>query len=135
MNKGKVLAIDYGTRRVGIATGDLELKMAFPRTIIENKGNLLDDILGFVNELDVKLIVIGLPLNMEEGHKENPIMKDVVKLVEELEKEGLQVETVDERLSSFEAEGLTKPPKKGYNRRLDAHAAQIILQRYFDNLS
>jgi putative Holliday junction resolvase len=135
MNKGKVLAIDYGTRRVGIATGDLELKMAFPRTIIENKGDLFHDILDFVNELDVKLIVIGLPLNMEEGHKENPIMKDVVKLVEKLGKEGLQVETVDERLSSFEAEGLTKSPKKGYNRRLDAHAAQIILQRYFDNLS
>ncbi len=135
MKKGKVLAIDYGTKRVGIATGDLELKMAFPRTIIKNKGDLFHDILDFVNELDVKLIVIGLPLNMEEGHKENPIMKDVVKLVEKLEKEGLQVETVDERLSSFEAEGLTKPPKKGYNRRLDAHAAQIILQRYFDNLS
>ena len=135
MKKGKVLAIDYGTKRVGIATGDLELKMAFPRTIIENKGDLFHDILNFVNELDVKLIVIGLPLNMEEGHKENPIMKEVVSLVEKLEKEGLQVETIDERLSSFEAKDLTKDLKKGYSQRLDAHAAQIILQRYFDNLS
>jgi len=134
MKKGKVLAIDYGSKRIGIATGDLELKMAFPRDIIKNKKGILKEILDLVNELDVKLIVIGLPLNMEEGHKENPIMKDVLNLVEKFEKAGLQVETVDERLSSFEAKDLTKPEKKGYNQHLDAHAAQIILQRYFDNL-
>ncbi len=64
MKKGKVLAIDYGSKRIGIATGDLELKMAFPRDIIKNKGGILKEILDLVNELDVKLIVIGFPLNM-----------------------------------------------------------------------
>ena len=62
MNKGKVLAIDYGTKRVGIATGDLELKMAFPRTILNNKGNLFNDILELVNDLGVKLIMFNEPL-------------------------------------------------------------------------
>ena len=134
MNKGKVLAIDYGTKRVGIATGDLELKMAFPRTILNNKGNLFKDILDLVHELDVKLIIVGLPLNMKDTHAENPIMKDVLKLVDDFKLEGIEVETIDERLSSFEAKDLSVPTKKNTKHRLDAHAAQIILQRYFDNL-
>ena len=134
MNKGKVLAIDYGTKRVGIATGDLELKMAFPRTILNNQGNLFKDILDLVHELDVKLIIVGLPLNMKDTHAENPIMKDVLKLVDDIKSEGIKVETIDERLSSFEAKDLSVPTKKNTRYRLDAHAAQIILQRYFDNL-
>ncbi len=135
MKKTKVLAIDYGRKRIGIATGDLDVKIAFPRDIIQNKKDVFEQILLLVNELDVNLVVVGLPLNMEEGHKENPIMKDVLKLVEKLKKESLEVELVDERLSSFEAKDLTKTSKPGYNMHLDAHAAQIILQRYFDNLS
>ena len=134
MDKNKVLAIDYGSKRIGIATGDLELRMAFPRDIIKNKGDVFNNILSLINELGVSIVVIGLPLNMETTHRENPIMKSVLTLSEKFKKHGLNVELIDERLSSFEAESLTGGQKPGYNEHLDAHAAQIILQRYFDNL-
>lgn len=133
MEKGKVLSIDYGEKRIGLASGDLEHRIAFPRDIIENKGDALKRILDLCEKLDVKIIVIGLPLNMDEDCAENPVMKKVRKFVDELRSAvkgfGIQVELFDERLSSFEAKELTS----GMVDRVDAHAAQIILQRYFDN--
>lgn len=134
MKKGKVLSLDYGTRRIGIATGDFEHRIAFPREIIENK-NAVARIVKFCDELDVKVIVVGLPLNMRDEHRENPVMKDLKKFINELknalaDNEGIDVEFLDERLSSFEARELIGDLEK----RVDAHAAQIILQRYFDKL-
>jgi putative holliday junction resolvase len=129
---GKVLALDYGSKNIGVATGDFQFKMAFPRDVIANKGleSVLEALLSICNELNVELVVLGLPLNMKAEHKENKIEKDVRALKSALEEVGVKVELVDERLSSFEAKQLT-----GKKRDVDAEAAQIILQRYFDNLA
>ena len=129
MKKGKVLALDYGASRIGLATGDLEHKIAFPRDIIENKGDAVERILNLCKELDIVLVVVGLPLQMQENRQENPILKELNKFVEKLKQAGLKVTFLDERLSSFEAKEMT-----GESRNVDAHAAQIILQRYFDGL-
>lgn len=134
MKNGKVLALDYGTRRVGVASGDLEMKIAFPREIIRNNGDVLQKVLELAKELGVCLIVIGLPLSMDEGQGENPIMVDVRALADGIRKGGFEVEFVDERLSSFEAAEMTGMSGLGKAEKLDAHAAQIILQRYFDGL-
>ena len=131
MDKGKVLALDYGTKRIGVASGDFENKIAFPREVIQNKNADLAvaRILELSRELGVVLVVIGLPLNMKEEHVENRVMKSVKVLGGDLEENGVVVEYVDERLSSFEA-----AEKVGYNKGVDAEAAQVILQRYFDGL-
>lgn len=129
MKKGKVLALDYGTKRIGVASGDLEHKIAFPRDVILNKGDVIARIFDLCKELDIVLVVVGWPLQMQEERSDNPIMAELKRFVAKLEAMGLKVEFLDERLSSFEAKELT-----GQSRNVDAHAAQIILQRYFDTL-
>lgn len=137
INKGKVLAVDYGSKRVGIATGDFEFGIAFPRDVFENKSleELMSLIKDLVVELSIVLIVVGLPLNMSEEHSENKIFKGVLHFVDELKKSvNVEVELFDERLSTFEASALMKEAKefKSGDLKKDAYAAQIILQRFFD---
>lgn len=133
MKKGKVLSIDYGKRRIGVASGDFETGIAFPRTVIENKS--FDFVVGEISklckELDVKTIIVGLPLAMKDDQRENRIMKNVETFVAKLRDflKDIQIELLDERLSSFEAEELMrKYDMKGHD---DLFAAQIILQRFF----
>ncbi len=137
----KVIAIDYGTKRIGIASGDTDFKIAFPKKVILNKGleELAREIEGYVLDADTTLIIIGLPLNMEKIHKENEIMREVIKLKDLLTKllKSVKVVLLDERLSSFEADQILediklKSGESGIGR--DAYAAQIILQRYFDKI-
>lgn len=137
MKKGKVLAIDYGSKRIGVASGDLGVKIAFPRIVIENKsmGFVMEKLLRICKELDVKMIVIGLPLRMEEEQKENKIMQGVKIFAKKLKNtlKDVKIVLIDERLSSFEADELMKQ----YNLTGpdDFYAAQIILQRFFNGLA
>lgn len=129
MKKGKVLALDYGTKRIGVASGDLEFKIAFPRELIENKNDefVLKRVTELCEELGVVLVVVGLPLKMKAEQSENKLLKQVEVFVEKLRDTGLKVQLVDERLSSFEAS-----QKVGFSHKVDQYAAQIILQRYFE---
>lgn len=126
MERGKVLALDYGRKIVGLASGDLEMGMAFPRDVIENKGlnNLLESTLALCAELAVVLVVLGRP---NEG---NSIVKEIDDLGALLAARGLRVEFVNEDFSSLDAEQLFD--EGAAQGRLDANAAQVILQRYFD---
>lgn len=130
----KVLALDYGRKRIGVASGDLEVGIAFPRLVISNKS--IDFVLNRVKalclELDVKTIVVGLPLSMQEDQRENRIFGDVQRFVKVLAGNliGIEVVLFDERLSSFEAEELMREyHMEGPD---DDLAAQIILQRFFN---
>ena len=132
MKKGKVLCLDYGSKYVGVATGDFQFRIAFPRGEFANDGvdSLLADVSGLCDELSVAMVVIGLPLNMNEGQAENPILSEIRSFGEKLCAMDYEVEFVDERLSSFEAKNLVNKREK-----VDSVAAQIILQRYFDELA
>ncbi len=136
MKRGKVLAIDYGTKHIGLATGDLDIKIAFPRDVLRNKDGVEDEIFCLCEELGVKKVVVGFPFRMEEDQEDNPLAKKVLDFVDLLkvkfEDREVEVEIFDERLSSFEAEQLTGRDARTSGERLDAHAAQIILQRWFD---
>jgi len=137
----KVLALDYGTKRVGVATGEADFRIAFPRAVIENKGveGLIEEINRLCEELEVDTIVVGLPLNMDEEHEENEMMQEVRYFVKELREkvEGIDVELFDERLSTFEGKDLMRDAKNKSGKEelgRDAYAAQVILQRFFDKL-
>ncbi len=143
MQKGKVLALDYGKKRIGVASGDFETKISFPRDVILNDGvdGVVEKIKTLCEELSVVEIVIGLPLNMDFEHLENEMLQEVKKFASLLTKglEGVRVTLFDERLSSYEAGQIMKESREAYgaDKQLpkDAYAAQIILQRFFDNLS
>ncbi|MFA7685973.1 MAG: Holliday junction resolvase RuvX [Candidatus Gracilibacteria bacterium] len=148
MQKGKVLALDYGKSRIGLASGDLTLKIASPREVIDGKNVdfAVSKILDFCKKWEVKIIVVGLPLNMDES-KKSEMVKNVNYFVGKIKKgledsknidlKEIEVVLFDERLSSFEADGLMHSAgKEAKDRReyRDSYAACIILQRFFDSL-
>ena len=136
MQKGKVLALDYGTKHVGMATGDEEMGIAFPRDVLPNREDIFDKILSLCVELGVGKIIIGMPFSMSEDFQSNKIVSEIESFAKILKEKvvdlKVDVEFFDERLTSFEAEQMTGKKGRTSKERLDAFAAQVILQRYFD---
>jgi len=139
MKRGKFLALDYGKKRIGVATGEADFGMAFPRSVIKNISFelVIDELKDLCEELDVGCIVVGLPLNMDHEDEENEITKEVKKFTDKLQKAVGEIEVVlfDERLSTFEAKELMRRSAGDGDKKLlgkDAYSAQIILQRFFD---
>ncbi len=131
----KILAIDYGTTKIGLAVSDDAALLAFGRGILDrSKG--FDYIVHKIKDLcekeQVKELVFGLPLNVEgeEGLSAKKIRNFAKKL--ELYLPGKPMRFVDESFSSFEAKNLQRlTGRRGHD---DEVAATIILQRYLDTL-
>ena len=131
----RLIALDHGARRIGVAVADSETGMAFARTAIQRRS--LDHDLALVRELcaaeEAVRVVIGLPLNMDGT--EGPQAVAVREFGARLAEIGLDVVYEDERLSSWEAaerlaESGRKPPRA--SGELDSTAARVILQQYLD---
>ena len=132
----KVLAIDYGKKRMGFAISSLELKVPTPLEHLNRKNLVadLDYIKKLIDELDVGKIVIGLPLNMDGSMGKIALEVDnFYRFLKKKVKIGVQM--IDERLTSFEAEEILKtqiPDFKKRKGKLDSMSAVIILNQYFD---
>ena len=131
----RILGLDHGTRRIGVAIGDTETGMAFARTAIQRRN--LDRDLALVGELctaeEVQRVVIGLPLNMDGS--EGAQAAQVRAFGERLAVIGLEIVYEDERLSTWEAgERLAEVGRKARrgSGELDSTAARVILQHYLD---
>ncbi len=121
----KILGIDYGEKKVGIAISDEKGKMAFPNCVLRNSGTLALDILNLAKKEGVSIIVLGE--SRDFGGRANPVMAAIQKLKGELERRGFTVRLQQEYSSSVEARRF-----QGENDMHDASAAAIILQRYLD---
>lgn len=121
----KILGIDYGTKRIGIALSDEGLSFAFPKEVIPSNANALPTITDIARGADVKIIVVGESLDL--GGRENVVMEKIREFAQKLEKEGFEIVFEQEYLSSHEAERF-----QGKTEHTDASAAAIILQRYLD---
>jgi len=132
----KVLGIDYGSKRIGLALGDENLKLATPFKSISNNLSTYDKILELVEEYKVVKIVIGLPLTLrgKEGQRAHEVREFAEKLRSYLPN-GIEIIFWDERFTTEEAyrflEGYSFKKKKEYK---DSVAAYIILNEYLDNL-
>ena len=133
----RVLALDVGGRRFGVAIGDVETGLAVPLTAFQRASEPQDieAVRRLVDENDVQEIVVGLPLSL--SGRMGPQAQEVSCFVEALrERVCVQVRTVDERYSTVEAERrLTEAGVKASRDRprLDSAAATIILQSYLDS--
>ena len=135
----RVLAIDHGTVRMGIAMSD-ELKMiAQPLEFIpaEPYSGFLDRLRELLREYEVELILLGMPRNMDGSYGEASAK---VRDFEAVLKNSITVpiKTWDERLTSVQAnrsltQGRAKKKKKRQN--VDAISAAILLQSYLDSLA
>ena len=99
-----ILGIDYGQKYIGYAIGnDITLTSSTQGTIIyKNQQKLFQEIQDLVNEWEVKLIILGLPINMDDT--ESKMSKEVRGFKEKIEKSlNIECKLHDERLSSFEA--------------------------------
>jgi putative Holliday junction resolvase len=130
----RYLAIDYGTKRTGLAICDRAETIASPLTVIEGQKELLKKIAEVVETERVEAVVLGLPLNMTGS--ESSQTKLVFRFAEQLKDYlHIPVHFQDERLSSFSAEEKLASAKftKGKKRkRLDAVAAAEILEAFLE---
>jgi len=136
---GTVLAFDFGEKRIGVSVGETLTKTANALTTIDSEVNdvrfaAINDLL---NEWKPQLLVVGLPTYLD-GNEHN-MTQLAKKFAQRLEgRFDLPVIMIDERLSSAEAEHhLSASGIKGRKQKplIDAVAAQVILQSYFDGLT
>ena len=132
---GRVLGIDYGDSRIGLAMSDPLKIIASPFKTIRNEGNekCLQVFQSLIKEKDVEAIVVGLPIGLKgQETVQTKKVREFAKLLCALK---LPIHLEDERLSSVSAEKsmIQQNIKTGHNKGLiDQRAAAIILQQFLD---
>jgi len=131
----RVLALDVGERRIGVAVSDLTGTLATPHSVIRRRSKTEDfaSVLRLVAELGVERVVVGLPLASDGqlGPQARRVARYARALANSL---NVPVELYDETLSTLTAETLLT--ESGGQRRtpIDAAAAAVILQDYLDHM-
>jgi len=135
----RILALDHGTKRIGVAVSD-ELKMiAQPLEFIlaEPFAKFLERLKEIIREKEVEMILIGMPRNMDGSY--GPAALKVQEFVAVLKDAiAIPIKTWDERLTSAQAnrfliEGKVRREKR--KEKVDKTAAAILLQSYLDGLA
>ncbi len=139
---GRILGIDAGERRIGLAISDPEASFALPLNSIFADGSEIDAIQRLVAAEEVVELVVGLPLSLSgKESTQTGRVREFATLIES--RLQLPLHLWDERLSTHEAESRTEDASRARGRRrssrrspppvdTDALAASIILQAYLD---
>jgi putative Holliday junction resolvase len=128
---GRIMAIDYGRKRFGLALSD-ELGLTSQPLTTLPRTNRRDDLRRLrllAQENNVRQIVVGLPLRLDGsvGEMAEEVKSFAMRLTKNL---GLPVEMFDERLTSWEADEMISSRKKSGDEHRDDVAAAIILRDY-----
>ncbi len=141
MMKGKVLAIDYGQKSIGLAVSDADRMMAFGRGVLRNidRDGTLKSVLLMIDSEDISEVVIGLPLgkNGEETVQTKIIRDFADELSVQMRESKIEIPVtfLDESFSSFEANIiLMKLGVKSEDRKKteDEMAAIVLIHRFID---
>lgn len=143
MDRDIVLGLDVGTRRIGVAYGDTEVKIAAPLDAIENDGNALDKLAKLVARMNVSAVVVGLPRNSDGGETKQSqysrqFADDLGDALSINSVSDVDIVMQDESLTSIEAEEELRRDKRHFNNKmlrdgtLDSQAAVIILTDYLE---
>ena len=125
----KLIGIDYGDKKVGVAISDAEGLMAFPKGVFPNNLILMKEIKDIVISQKVEAIVVGESKG-NDGH-DNPVMRGARQFAKDLEWEtGLPVHFEPEFYSSSEARLLKEQATGKPEAMVDAEAAAVILNSY-----
>ena len=133
----RILGLDYGERRIGIALSDPLGIIAKPFTVIDRKitTDYISQLSDIILKNQVTAVVVGLPLTlMGKKSKQTEIVLSFINQLKEIL--SIPVMAIDERLSSIAAiKSLQKQNvKTGHNKgRIDETAAAIFLQEYLDS--
>lgn len=142
----RILGVDYGTKRIGVALSDENNRLAFPKEIILNNEKTFGKIADILKKEKISEIVIGESVDF--SGKLNALSARIEIFISELEKRfELPIHKQKEFFTSVEARRSPKPKesltrtqahskiKQIKSGRADAKAAAIILQRYLDKLN
>ncbi|MBZ0199784.1 MAG: Holliday junction resolvase RuvX [Ignavibacteriaceae bacterium] len=134
----RILCIDFGLRRIGLALSDPLKTFAYPYKTILNDKNLIINLNKIVELQQVEKIILGFPT--KEDGSDSHVTKNVIKFKLELEKKfNIEVILWDERYSSSIAqeliiESVSKKSKRREKGLVDRGAAAVILQEYLNSL-
>ena len=133
----KYLGIDYGTKRIGLATSDTGGSLAFPLTTVKAGPRALGEIVEILKKEGVESVVLGESRNFKG--ETNKVMEDIEQFKKDLEElAGLSVAYEAEFLTSAGAarqfEGDFGRGEKPSQEKLDASAAAMILQSFLDRM-
>ena len=133
----RILAIDYGKKRTGVAVTDILQMIANGLTTVATT-ELMDFVLKYVEKEPVERIIVGHPKQMNNEDSEN--MKRIIPFVNQLKKKlpNIPVELVDERFTSVLAhqamlDGGLKKKARQNKALVDEISATIILQSYLES--
>src|SRR3989344_4752829 len=137
----RYLGIDYGSKRVGLATSDEDGRMAFPYEVVSNDMSLVANIAKICEKENITAIVVGE--STDASGKPNKIMGSIEELVKNLEMEtGMPIYLQKEFMTSLHAcNQQTKDifsdrkTKKEKEIKDDSKSATLILQRYLDKVN
>lgn len=134
----RYMAVDLGTKRIGIAVSDPDGMFASPLTVITRKGGGQDlrTVVELASDYDVETMVVGLPVNLrgEQSVAAENAQKEIAQLRKLAE---IPVETYDERLTSAAANKSMQQSGMGREDRkdkVDKVAAAMLLQSYLDKI-
>lgn len=133
---GRVLGIDYGSKRIGVAVSDPLNIIAQSIGVVPNNDEIFEKLMQFVAEYEVFLIIVGMPYSL--GGEKGAKAKEVENFVEKLkQKVNVEVTTIDERFTSVVAQrsmlmmGTSKKQRR-QKGKVDEMASALILQSYLD---
>ncbi|MBR3180031.1 endolytic transglycosylase MltG [Candidatus Saccharibacteria bacterium] len=130
----RVLGLDVGEKRIGVAKADSDTRIAVPLTTIEVDGNEWQEIARLTSTQNTTFFVVGMPRSNEGNQTQQSLyVRNFAKtLIEKLP--GAKIRFQDESLTSVEAENRLKARKKPYEKAdIDAEAAAIILQDFLES--
>jgi len=134
LEEARILAIDFGEKRIGIAITDPLNLFAYPLTTINNDSGFMKNLKALLDQYKVVKILIGNPVK-EDGSQAR-IFSQIIKLKNEVEtKFNIAIEVVDERYSSEIArqriiESVKSKKKRRDKSLVDKNAAAVILEDY-----
>jgi len=131
-----ILAFDFGARRIGVAVGQQITSSASPLTVIANGGpeSIWVAIAALIDEWQPARLIVGMPSHADG--EPAAIGAAVTEFMAELEQFSLPINSVDERYTSIEAEGLLKARRQSGQQgriskeRIDSTAAALIAERW-----
>ena len=133
----RVMGIDFGSVRVGVAVSDPLKIIAQSVGVYPNNFSLIDELSNIARQFDVGLVVVGMPYTLK-GEKGGKAV-EVESFIERLKKQlSVEVVTLDERFTSRIAQqtliqmGTTKKQRRTDKGRIDAMASALILQSFLD---
>lgn len=136
---GRILSIDYGTKRIGLALSDPTKTIASPFKAIQTGKNHEQTIVNLLKEIslqEIETILIGLPLHLSSHASElSELVRQFAAALEE--KTGLPIVLWDERLTSRQVERILIEGNVRRKKRIahvDTMSAALILQNYLDSL-